>query len=58
MKKQIEEARQDAFEERAGILQFDAGMTREDAERTAKAMVEAMDNIDFLMGADADEQEG
>lgn len=50
--KQIEEARQEAYEERAGILQFDAGMTRDDAERTAKKMVEAMDDVDFWMGAD------
>jgi len=48
----IEEARKEAFEERAAILEFDAGLTREDAERTAKKMVEAMDDIDFWMGAD------
>ncbi len=52
-KKEIESARQEAYEERAAILEFDAGMTRADAERTAKAMVEAMDDVDFWMGADA-----
>jgi len=51
-KKEIESARQEAYEERAAILEFDAGMTRADAERTAKAMVEAMDDVDFWMGAE------
>lgn len=49
---QIEEVRKEAYEERAAILEFDAGLTREDAERTAKKMVEAMDDVDFWMGAD------
>ncbi len=52
MTEQDEESRKDAYEERAAILEFEAGMTRDDAERTAKNMVEAMDDIDFLMGAD------
>jgi hypothetical protein len=29
----------EAYEERAGILQFEAGMTREEAERVAMQMV-------------------
>jgi len=29
----------EAYEERAGILEFDAGMTREEAERVATQMV-------------------
>lgn len=29
----------EAYEERAGILQFEAGMTREEAERVALQMV-------------------
>ena len=29
----------EAYEERAGILQFEAGMTREEAERVAMEMV-------------------
>ena len=34
-------AKQEAFEERAAILEFDAGLTRREAERRARAMVEA-----------------
>lgn len=32
-------ARREAYEERAGILQFDAGMSRADAEKMAAKMV-------------------
>ena len=38
----------EAYEERAGILQFEAGMTREEAERVAMEMV--------LRGADESKQ--
>ena len=38
----------EAYEERAGILQFEAGMTREDSERVAMEMV--------LRGADESKQ--
>ena len=31
--------KREAYEERAGILQFCAGMTREEAERVAMAMI-------------------
>jgi hypothetical protein len=33
------EALREAFEERAAIIEFDGGLTREDAERTAWALV-------------------
>ena len=33
------EALRESFEERAAIMEFDAGMTREDAERAAWALV-------------------
>jgi hypothetical protein len=35
----MNEHQREAYEERAGILQFEAGMTREEAERVAMAMV-------------------
>lgn len=34
----LPEGDQEAINERAGILEFDAGMTREEAERTALSM--------------------
>jgi hypothetical protein len=35
----MNEHQREAYEERAGILQFEAGMTREEAERVAMQMV-------------------
>ena len=35
----MNERQREAYEERAGILEFCAGMTREEAERVAMAMV-------------------
>lgn len=42
----------EAYEERAGILEFDAGMTREDAEKMAAKMVFDDAEAEFAMGAD------
>jgi len=36
-----DENRREAFEERAAILEFDAGLSRAEAEREAAKMVEA-----------------
>jgi hypothetical protein len=44
----MNEHQREAYEERAGILEFCAGMTREEAERVAMAMV--------LRGADESNQ--
>lgn len=44
----MNEHQREAYEERAGILQFEAGMTREEAERVAMEMV--------LRGADESKQ--
>ncbi len=38
--KEEAEARRERFEERAAILEFDAGYTREQAEKLAREMVE------------------
>ncbi|MCK8787319.1 hypothetical protein M0638_23385, partial [Roseomonas sp. NAR14] len=35
-------SRRDAYEERAAILEFDAGLTREEAERLARIEVEGL----------------
>jgi hypothetical protein len=35
----VTDDQREAYEERAGILEFDAGMAREEAERAAMAMV-------------------
>ena len=35
----VNDDQREAYEERAGILQFEAGMTREDSERVAMAMI-------------------
>jgi hypothetical protein len=35
----VSEEQREEFEERAGILEFDAGMSREEAERVAMAMI-------------------
>lgn len=40
---------QEAFEERAAILEFDAGMTREEAEKRARDMME-LDVFEFVQG--------
>ena len=45
-------ARREAYEERAGILEFDSGMSRADAEKMAAAMVADDDEAEFTMGAD------
>lgn len=45
-------ARREAYEERAGILEFDAGMSRADAEKLASKMVADDDEAEFTMGAD------
>ncbi len=47
---EIEAARKDAYEERAAIIEFEAGLPRVRAEKMAKAMVEAMDDVDFMIG--------
>ena len=39
-------------EERAAILEFDAGMTRMDAERIARHMVEAASRLPFVNDLD------
>lgn len=41
----------EAYEERAGILQFDAGMSRADAEKMAAKMVFDDAEAEFSMGA-------
>lgn len=41
----------EAYEERAGILEFDAGMSRADAEKMAAEMVADDDEAEFTMGA-------
>lgn len=41
----------EAYEERAGILEFDAGMSREDAEKMAAKMVADDEESEFTMGA-------
>lgn len=41
----------EAYEERAGILQFDAGMSREEAENMAAKMVGDDAEVEFAMGA-------
>ncbi len=43
-------ARREAYEERAGILEFDSGMSRADAEKMAAAMVADDDEAEFTMG--------
>lgn len=43
----------EAFEERAAILEFDAGMSREKAEaEAAEQMHLSEDEIEFLMGSE------
>ena len=41
----------EAYEERAGILEFDAGMSRADAEKMAAKMVAYDDEEEFTMGS-------
>lgn len=41
----------EAYEERAAILEFDAGMNREDAEKMAAKMVFDDAEVEFAMGA-------
>ena len=45
-------ARRESYEERAGILEFDAGMSRADAEKMAAKMVDDDDEAEFTMGSD------
>lgn len=45
-------ARREAYEERAGILEFDAGMSRADAEKMAAEIVADDDEAEFTMGED------
>ena len=40
----------EAYEERAGILEFEAGMSRADAERVAANMVADDEDAEFTMG--------
>lgn len=42
----------EAYEERAGILEFDAGMSRQDAEKMAAKMVFDDAEAEFAMGED------
>ena len=44
-------AKREEYEERAGILEFDAGMTRADAEKMAANMVADDEEAEFTMGA-------
>ena len=41
----------EAYEERAGILEYEAGMSREDAEKMAAKMVFDDAEAEFAMGA-------
>ena len=41
----------EAYEERAAILEFDAGMARADAEKMAATMVADDEEAEFTMGA-------
>ena len=41
----------EAYEERAAILEFDAGMSRADAEKMAAKMVTDDEEAEFTMGA-------
>lgn len=41
----------EAYEERAGILEFEAGMSRADAEKMAALMVADDDEAEFTMGS-------
>lgn len=41
----------EAYEERAGILEFDAGMSRAEAEKMAAKMVADDEEAEFTMGA-------
>lgn len=43
--RQLDDNRREAFEERAGILEFDAGIPREDAER--RALIEVLARYGF-----------
>ena len=45
-------AKRESYEERAGILEFDAGMSREDAEKMAAKMVFDDAEAEFAMGED------
>lgn len=45
-------ARREAYEERAGILEFDAGIPRADAEKLAVWLVANDEDAEFTMGAD------
>lgn len=42
---------QEAFEERSAILEFDAGMSRSEAERLAAQMVCEDAEAEFMMGS-------
>lgn len=44
-------ARREAYEERAGILEFEAGMSRADAESVAAKMVADDEDAEFTMGS-------
>ena len=46
---------QEAFEERAAILEFDAGMNRSEAERLAAQMVCEDAEAEFMMGTESKE---
>lgn len=41
----------EAYEERAAILEFEAGMSRADAEKMAAKMVADDDEAEFTMGS-------
>ena len=41
----------EAYEERAGILEFEAGMSRADAEMVAAKMVADDEDAEFTMGS-------
>ena len=43
------EAQREQFEERAAILEFDAGLSRAEAERRAREMMD-LEMVDFEMG--------
>ena len=45
---------QESFEERAAILEFDAGMNRAEAERLAAQMVCEDAEAEFMMGSRED----
>ena len=49
---EVTDDQREAYEERAGILEFDAGMTRSDAEKMAAKMVADDEEAEFMMGSD------